>query len=121
MKGGSARLFSERDQRADGQDRGKAKKRAAVGPVGLGNHDPDNGQAQGQGVEARRCGRTDRGELGNYRKIPLTASSFREIFLLALKRSPRLDGGEINKGRVARFTPHRADTQIALNGETAAG
>ena len=58
---------------------------------------------------------------GNYRKILLTASLFREVFLLALNRSPRLDGCKINKGRVARFTPHRADTQIALNGETAAG
>ena len=64
---------------------------------------------------------TDRRERGNYLKIPLTASSFREIFPLALKGSPRLDGDKINKGCVARFTPHRADTQIALNGETAAG
>ncbi len=37
-----------------------------------------------------------------------------------MERSPRLDGDKINKGRVARFTPHRADTQIALTGETAA-
>ena len=31
---------------------------------------------------------------------------------------PRLVGHE--QGRVGRFTPHRADTQIALTGETAA-
>jgi hypothetical protein len=49
-----------------------------------------------------------------------TASFFGEEFVLALNRPPRLDENKKKNGRVVRFTPHRADTQSALTGETAA-
>jgi hypothetical protein len=57
---------------------------------------------------------------GNIRQKLITASFFSGQFVLALNPSPALDEGQSEQGRVGCFTPHRADTQNALTGETAA-